>query len=53
MFLYSFLAMTSYNIIKPITRSEFIASLGADNLPWVQFGAGVADRLHDAGLHAG
>ena len=41
LFLYSFLAMTSYNIVKPITRSEFIASLGADNLPWVQFGAGV------------
>src|SRR5688500_20347366 len=41
MFLYSFLAMTSYNIIKPITRSEFIASLGADNLPYVQFGAGI------------
>ncbi len=42
MFLYAFLAMTSYNIVKPITRSEFIASLGADNLPWAQFGAGVA-----------
>src|SRR6478735_2560 len=41
MFLYSFLAMTSYNIIKPITRSEFISNLGADNLPYVQFGAGV------------
>ena len=41
MFLYSFLAMTSYNIIKPITRSEFISSLGADNLPYVQFAAGV------------
>ena len=41
MFLYSFLAMTSYNIVKPITRSEFISSLGADNLPWVQFGVGV------------
>lgn len=41
MFLYSFLAMTSYNIIKPITRSEFISSLGADNLPYVQFTAGV------------
>ena len=53
MFLYSFLAMTSYNIIKPITRSEFIASLGADNLPYVQFGAGRADRLHHAGLHRG
>jgi AAA family ATP:ADP antiporter len=41
MFLYSFLCMTSYNIIKPITRSEFIASQGADNLPYVQFTAGV------------
>src|SRR6187399_1351165 len=41
MFLYSFLAMTSYNIIKPITRSQFINSLGADNLPWVQFGSGM------------
>ncbi|MEO7133757.1 MAG: MFS transporter, partial [Vicinamibacterales bacterium] len=41
MFLFSFLAMTSYNIIKPITRSEFISTLGADNLPYVQFGAGV------------
>ena len=41
MFLYSFLAMTSYNIIKPIKRSEYIASLGADNLPYVQFAMGV------------
>jgi ATP/ADP translocase/CRP-like cAMP-binding protein/HEAT repeat protein len=41
MFLYSFLAMTSYNIIKPITRSEFISNLGADNVPWVTFGMGV------------
>ena len=41
LFLYSFLAMTSYNIVKPVTRSQFISSLGADNLPWVQFGAGL------------
>jgi AAA family ATP:ADP antiporter len=41
MFLYSFLAMTSYNIIKPITRSEYISNLGADNLPYVQFAMGV------------
>jgi len=41
MFLYSFLAMTSYNIIKPVTRSQFIASLGADNLPYVQLGMGI------------
>ena len=41
LFLYSFLAMTLYNIVKPVTRSQFISSLGADNLPWVQFGAGM------------
>ena len=42
MFAYSFLAMTSYNILKPITRSQFIAELGADNLPYVLFAAGVS-----------
>ena len=42
MFAYSFLAMTSYNIVKPITRSQFIADLGADNLPYVLFAAGVS-----------
>ena len=41
MFLYSFLAMTSYNIVKPVTRSQFISSLGADNLPYVQLAAGL------------
>jgi AAA family ATP:ADP antiporter len=41
MFVYSFLAMTSYNIIQPITRSKFISDLGAENLPYVQFGAGL------------
>jgi ATP/ADP translocase/CRP-like cAMP-binding protein/HEAT repeat protein len=41
MFLYSFLAMTSYNIIKPLSRSEFIAKLGADDLPYVIFAMGV------------
>ncbi len=41
MFAYSFLAMTSYNIVKPITRSKFITDLGADNLPYVQLAAGV------------
>ena len=40
MFAYSFLAMTSYNSIKPITRSKFISDLGADNLPYVQFASG-------------
>ena len=41
MFASSFLAMTSYNILKPITRSKFITALGADNLPYVQLAAGV------------
>ena len=41
MFAYSFLAMTSYNILKPITRSQFITTLGADNLPYVLFVAGI------------
>ena len=41
MFLYSFLAMTAYNIIQPLTRSNLIRSLGAVNVPWVILGAGV------------
>ena len=41
MFLYSFLVMAAYNVIKPATRSKFIESLGADNLPYVQLVAGV------------
>ena len=41
MFAYSFLAMTSYNVIKPLTRGEFIAGLGVLNLPWAQFGTGI------------
>src|SRR5579871_4209465 len=41
MFAYSFLAMTAYNILKPVTRSKFISALGADNLPYVQLAAGV------------
>jgi AAA family ATP:ADP antiporter len=45
MFAYSFLAMTGYNVLKPVTRGLFISNLGADNLPWVQFGAGVVIGL--------
>ncbi len=41
MFAYSFLAMTSYNIIQPVTRSKFISDLGAENMPYVQFVAGL------------
>ncbi len=40
MFAYSFLAMTAYNAIKPLTRSKFIEHLGADNLPYVLLAAG-------------
>ncbi len=40
MLAYSFAAMASHNVIKPITRSRFIESLGVDNLPYVQLAAG-------------
>ena len=40
MFAYAFLAMTSYNIIQPLTRSKLINNLGAENIPWVTLGAG-------------
>ena len=41
MFAYSFLAMTAYNIIQPITRSKFISDLGAANIPYIQFASGL------------
>src|SRR5688572_20970875 len=41
MFLYAFLAMTAYNIIQPLTRSNLIRSLGAVNVPWVILGSGL------------
>ena len=41
MFAYSFLAMAGYNVVKPATRSQFIESLGADNIPYVQLVAGL------------
>ena len=41
MFAYSFLAMTAYNILRPITKSKVISSLGADNLPYVLLAAGL------------
>ena len=41
MFAYSFLAMTAYNILKPITRSKYISDLGAENLPYVMLAAGL------------
>jgi AAA family ATP:ADP antiporter len=41
MFVYSFLAMTAYNNIKPSAASKFIEDLGADNVPWVFLIAGL------------
>jgi len=41
MFTYSFLAMTAYNAVKPITRAAFIHDLGTDNLPYVLLGSGL------------
>jgi CRP-like cAMP-binding protein/HEAT repeat protein len=49
MFSCSFLAMTTHNIIKPVTRSKFIADLGASNLPYVQLAAGLLIGLIMAG----
>ena len=49
MFFYSFLAMTAYNILKPLTRSQFIKNLGADNLPYVLLAAGVLIGIIMAG----
>ena len=40
MFLYSFLAMTAYNILKPLASGTFIAVHGADNLPIMILAAG-------------
>ena len=40
MFSYSFLAMTAYNAIKPLTRSKFISALGSDNIPYVLLASG-------------
>jgi ATP:ADP antiporter, AAA family len=34
MFAYAFLAMTAYNIVKPITKSKFIEKLGAEQMPY-------------------
>ena len=40
MFMYSFLAMTTYNIVQPVTRSAFIADFEAGNIPYVLLAAG-------------
>lgn len=49
MFVYSFLLIWSYNIIKPITRSAFIKDLGADNIPWMPLVAGFVIAAFMAG----
>ena len=40
MFLYSFLAMTAYNILKPLAAGVFIGAFGAQNLPFMILVAG-------------
>ena len=42
MFSYSFLAMTTYNIIQPVQRALFIDSLGAVRIPFAQLAAGMS-----------
>src|SRR4051812_28734199 len=49
MFAYSFLAMTSYNVIKPLTRSKFITDLGANNIPYVALVSGILIAILMAG----
>jgi AAA family ATP:ADP antiporter len=48
MFAYSFLAMMSHNILKPVTRSTFIDQLGSENYPYVLLVAGflIAGLMH-------
>ena len=41
MFAYSFLAMTSHNILKPVSKSKFIDQIGSDNLPYVLLASSV------------
>jgi ATP/ADP translocase/HEAT repeat protein/CRP-like cAMP-binding protein len=41
MFAYSFLVMTSHNILTPLTEGTFIKGLGANRMPWVQLAAGI------------
>jgi len=41
MFAYSFLAMTSHNILTPLTEGIFINRWGANRMPWVQLAAGI------------
>ncbi len=41
MFIYSFLAMTAYNNIKPSAASKFIEAWGADKAPYIFLLAGL------------
>ncbi|HEY7818083.1 MAG TPA: MFS transporter, partial [Vicinamibacteria bacterium] len=41
MFVYSFMVMAAYNIIKPTAASKFIDDLGANNVPWVFLASGI------------
>ncbi len=39
MFAYSFLAMTSYNVVKPLTKGKFVEQLGPQWMPLILLGA--------------
>ena len=41
MFLYFFMIIASYYILKPVRNSLFLEQLGAHNLPWVYIGTAV------------
>ena len=41
MFLYSFLIIAAYSIVKPLTRAQYIEDLGAENLPYVLLVSGI------------
>jgi hypothetical protein len=52
MFAYSFLAMTAYNILKPISKSKFISSFGAETFRTSAY-RGRDYRRHHAQLQLG
>jgi len=49
MFAFSFLAMTAYSVLKPVTGSEYIKDLGAENLPYVYLASGLVIAVLMAG----
>ena len=52
MFAYAFLAMTSYNIIQPLTRSKLIRQSGCGERAMGRPGSRASYRCSDARIHA-